>query len=239
MSWVLAALLSTSPVAQVVEPAEVRQLVTFKFRAGTSLDAMELFRERAIPLYEQTPEMLRFRALREVESPEPLDLIVVSSFRGMAGMDASNRTLRERAQRAKTSIGELYGQIGALTQYHRDEFVEIAPALSWGSLDEARLLVLVSFRVVPGKTQAFETLIREDVVAWERDLGSGIAGADGGRFLLSDGWDYVRIIGISSLGDWHRYLLERRGQDFSPELDELVSHSKQIIVAPVPDLAVR
>ncbi len=41
--------------------------------------------------------MLRFRGFREAERPEPLDLIVVSTFRGMAGMDVSNRTLRERA----------------------------------------------------------------------------------------------------------------------------------------------
>ena len=60
--------------------------------------------------------MLRFRGFREAESPEPLDLIVVSTFRGMAGMDASNRTPRERAEKANTSMGELYGRIGALTE---------------------------------------------------------------------------------------------------------------------------
>lgn len=118
------------PSQNVQDLPEVRQLVTFKFSPGKSRDAIALFRDEALPLDQETPPMLRFRGFREAESPEPLDLIVVSTFRGMAGMDASNRTLRERAEKANTSMGELYRRIGALTEHHRDEFIEVDPELS-------------------------------------------------------------------------------------------------------------
>ena len=108
----------------------MRQLVTFKFSPGKSRDAITLFRDEALPLDQETPPMLRFRGFREAESPEPLDLIVVSTFRGMAGMDASNRTLRERTEKANRSMGELYRRTGALTEHHHDEFIEVDPELS-------------------------------------------------------------------------------------------------------------
>ena len=109
VSWLLLAPLP--PIQDVEDVPEVRKLVTFKFSPGKSGDAIALFRDEALPLYEETPPKLRFRGFREAESPEPLDLIVVSTFRGMAGMDASNRTLRERAEKANTSMGELYGRM--------------------------------------------------------------------------------------------------------------------------------
>ena len=237
VSWLVLAPLP--PIQNVQDVPEVRQLVTFKFSPGKARDAIALFRDEALPLYEETPPMLRFRGFREAESPEPLDLIVVSTFRGMAGMDASNRTLRERAEKANTSIGELYGRIGALTEHHRDEFIEVDPELSWGSTDTAPLVVLVSLRIAPGKSATFETLVRDRLVPWEKELGSGITGSDGGPFLLSIGWDYIRIIGISTLGDWHRYVRERRSQTFWSELEGVVTQSKEIILAPLPELSVR
>ena len=227
----------------IAQPAqdlpEVRQLVTFKFSPGKTEEAVALFEERAIPLYQGTPSMLRFRGFRETESPQPLDLVVVSTFRGLAGMDASNRELRERAAREHTSLGAIYGSIGALSEHHRDELVEIDPEISWGTTDTSPLLVIVSTRIVPGKREELEALVRDHVVSWEKALGESITGAEGGPFLLSDGRDYVRFIGISSLGDWHRYVRERREQSFATRLESVVVASKEIIVAPIPGLAVR
>jgi hypothetical protein len=239
MTVCLLAWLALAPLPPVQDVPEVRQLVTFKFSPGKSREAVALFRDEALPLYQATAPMLRFRGFREAESPEPLDLIVVSTFHGMAGMDASNRTLRERAEKANTSMGELYARIGALTEHHRDEFIEIAPELSWGSTDTAPLVVLVSIRIAPGKSASYQTLVREHLVPWEKKLGSEFTGSDGGQFLLSSGWDYVRLIGISTLGDWHRYVRDRRAQAFWSELDGLVTQSKEIILAPLPELAVR
>ena len=136
-------------------------------------------------------------------------------------------------------MGELYGRIGALTEHHRDEFIEVDPELWWGSTDTAPLVVFVSLRIAPGKSATFETLVRDRLVPWEKELGSGITGSDGGPFLLSIGWDYMRIIGISTLGDWHRYVRERRSQTFWSELEGVVTQSKEIILAPLPELSVR
>jgi len=243
----IACLLAWLALAPLQDVPEVRQLVTFKFSPGKSREAVALFRDEALPLYEATAPMLRFRGFREAESPEPLDLIVVSTFHGMAGMDASNRTLRERAEKANTSMGELYARIGALTEHHRDEFIEIDPDLSWGSTDTAPLVVLVSIRIAPGKSASYEALVRDGLVPWEKKLGAEFGaefgakftGCDGGPFLLSSGWDYVRLIGISTLGDWHRYVRDRRSQAFWRALDGLITQSKEIILAPLPELRVR
>lgn len=85
----------------------------------------------------------------------------------------------------------------------------------------------------------FETLVRVRLLPWEKELGSGITGSDAGPFLLSMGWDYTRIIGISTLGDWHRYVRQRRSQAFWSDLEGVVTQSKEIILAPLPELSVR
>jgi hypothetical protein len=48
--------------------AEVRQIVSFRFLPGKSAEAIQIFREEALPLYQANGPMLRFRACREVES---------------------------------------------------------------------------------------------------------------------------------------------------------------------------
>ncbi len=228
-------------LAAMAQPAgsEVRQIVTFKFQPGRSADATTVFRERALPLYVDNAPMLRFRGYREAESPEPLDLMVVSSFDGMEGMDASNRALRESAAKHGTSVGAVYGEIGALSQSHRDEFVEIHDALSWGSRDGAALAVWLSLEIAPGATARFETLLRETILPWEKDLDIDLSGSESGPYLISGGWDYVRVLRVGSLGDFHAYLREIREQPWAQELDLLVTSSKQMLLVPVPELSVR
>lgn len=218
---------------------EVRQIVTFKFQPGRSAEATKVFRERALPLYEDNAPMLRFRGYREAESPEPLDLMVVSSFDGMEGMDASNRALRETAEKHGTSVGKIYGEIGALSQSHRDEFVEIYETLSWGSRDGAALTAWMSFQIAPGATSRFEKLLRETILPWEKDLDIDLSGSESGPYLVSSGWDYVRVIRVGSLGDFHAYLREIRAQPWAQELDLLVTRSRQMLLVPIPELSVR
>lgn len=225
-------------VAEVTEVAEVRQLVVFHFLPGKTEEAVALFENEALPLYRANTPMVRFRGYREVESPVPLDLIVVSSFAGMAGMDASNRVLRSEAEKRGTSLGSLYGRIGALSQSHHDSFVEIVPELSWGARDEGPLVVLESLRLAPGASATFARLLRNQLVPWERET-SIAAGGETGRYLLSDGFDFLRIHSVDSLGDWHRYVEARDSAAFGPELDALLAASTQIIVAPVEGLSVR
>lgn len=207
---------------------EVRQLVSFDFLPGKTEAAVKLLEDEAVPIYREHAEMLRFRAYREAESPEPIDLIVVSTFRGMAGMDAFHAAVRESG----ASLGELYGRMGTLIQEHRDEFVEIDPSLSWGEADDASLLVLVSVRIAAGRAREYEDVLRDRIIPREKKTGV-VLGSESGRFLVSNGWHYFHMVGLTSLGDWHRYATDVR------EAFDLVVESKEIIVAPVSELSVR
>lgn len=221
--------------AQVPFEGEVRQLVTFRFLPGRSADALRIYTEEAIPLYQAGSAMRSFRGLREVESPVPLDLVVVSSFDGMAGMDRSNQELRARAAEAGTSIGAIYGSIGALSSSHDDQFVEMLPALGQGDPTAHRLVALVWYRTLPGAQSRLERAL-EDVVAWEAE--NGIV-ASTGRFILSDGWTHLRFLGFESLEAYQSYW-EGIGQEAGLDrLDEMTDLRRQVILAPIPELAVR
>ena len=228
----LAGLAAAPATAQAPVASEVRQIVTFSFLPGRSAEALELYREAAIPLYREDEAMLSFRAFREVESPVPLDLVVVSSFEGMSGMDASNARLRELAAAAGTSIGEIYGEIGALSSGHTDEFVEMLPDLGGGDPSATRLTAFIRYRVAPGQGSAFEALLTE---------ADGLVDAPSatGRFLLSDGWDYLQIFGFESLGDYQRYRARLRALPIFGRMERLVTRRQEIIVAGVPSLSVR
>jgi hypothetical protein len=220
------------------ESSEVRQLVTFRFLPGKTSEAIGLFRTEALPLYRENPSMLRFRGLREVESPVPLDLIVVSSFSGMAGMDASNAKLRESAEERGTTLGTIYGNIASLSQSHDDQFVEMDASLGWGDVDSAPLQAFQSIRLTAGSVRRFDSLLREHIVPWERDAG-GILGSETGRFLVSDGWHFFRTVGLADLGAWHSYWNRREEQAFAAERDAMIGHARVTILAPVSELSVR
>jgi hypothetical protein len=217
---------------------EVRQLVYFDFLPGQTAEAVRFFRADALPLYQADSHLLQFRAYREAESPEPVDLVVVSSFQGMAGMDESNRALAEEAKRRGTTIGEVYGRIAALSERHRDEFIEIDPALSWGDLSGASLVALVSVRLAPGRREGYARILRDEVVPWERRAGI-VAGSESGPYLVSDGFSFLRVLGLSSLGDWHRYRSEAEKQPFARELEASLAAERVLLLAPLRELSVR
>jgi hypothetical protein len=219
------------------EEGEVRQIVTFDLEEGAMAEAVRLFRERALPLYAANEPMLRFRAYREVESPVSLDLVVVSSFRGMAGMEASNRALAAEAKKQGTTLASLYGEIGALSSGHWDQFVSMDPSLAWGNLDGAELVVLVSVRLLPGSMEGYRALLRDELVPWE-EKSAILGGSESGSYLLSDGYTFFRILGLSRLGDWQLYLSSLSKQPFSRELDRLTVAARQIVLAPVRELSV-
>lgn len=223
---------------QTEEATEVRQLVSFDFLPGKRAEAMRLFREEALPLYQADRPLVRFRAYREAESPEPLDLLVVSSFHGMEGMDDSNRALEEQAKKNGTTLGQIYGRIGDLSQAHRDELVEIDPSLSWGDADKAKLLVLVSIRLVPGGLEGYRTLLREEMISWEKKSGF-LSGSESGVYLLSNGFRILRAIGIDHLDDWYRYQTEFRETTTWRKADQLTAEEIERILSPIPELAVR
>lgn len=234
--WAVVALvLAPVAFAQVPQAGEVRQLVTFSFLPGKSSEALALFTDHAVPLYRENDAMKSFRGFREVESPVPLDLIVVSAFDGMAGMDASNTALRGLASAAGTSIGALYGGIAALSSGHTDQFVEMLPALGIGDATSKRLTAFVWYQVVPGASSRFEAALAADVVPAEQLAGTP---SSTGRFLISDGWHYLRMLAFDSLEDYQAYWSLMAGGD-RERVDELTVRRREVVVASIPDFEVR
>lgn len=227
---------SFGPTRDAAEAPEVRQLVTFKFEPGMTSRAVKIFAEALLPVYKDAPALLRFRGYLEAESPDPFDLIVVSSFKGMAGMDALNAQLAQ-ARPAGPRVRELYGQLADLSAFHHDQFIEMIDNLAVAKTP-SHLQVFESVRIVPGGRLDFERLIASAVVPWERSFAS-IRTSETARFLISDGWDYLRILGIDSLADQHAYISAAGAQAFARRLDALVVARKRIVVREDPALSVR
>jgi len=222
--------------AQVPIGGEVRQIVTFSFLPGKSNEAINLFRDRAIPLYQQSLAMLSFRGFREVESPVSLDLIVVSAFSGMTGMDQSNEELGKIAQSAGSSLGSLYGGISALSTSHTDQFVEMIASLGNGDTSSRRLTVFVWYRVAPGQGAVFEQVLEASIVPWEVAANTPSAS---GRFLVSDGWHYLRMLGFNSLDEYQHYWSELAQQSGFDQIDKMTTERREVIVANMVELSVR
>ena len=221
--------------AQTPVEGEVRQLVTFRFLPGRSGEGLEILRERAVPFYDNDDAMLSFRAFREIESSVPLDLIVVRGFRGMRGMDTSGERLRELATEQGTSMGAFYERMGAILAGHTDEFVEMLPGFGTGDPSATPRTALVWYRVAPGSGEEFERALA-GVVAWETDEGLPTSS---GRFLLSDGWHYLRFLGFESLGDYQDYWAGVRTVAAHESVEQLTVLRREVIVSSVSDLAIR
>lgn len=221
---------------QMPAHGEVRQLVSFTLRPGAAPAVREIYRDELLALYRADPEMRSLRVFREAESAVPVDLVVVRAFDGMAGMDASGEALRGLASESGTSVGALYGRISALSTGHTDEFVRMVPGAGEGDPAAAPLTAVFRFRIVPGRLDAMAEALAGPVRIMERE---GRWAASTGRVLLGDGWHLVRMVGLSSLGDYQSYV-ERleRALDDAGVADSVAARSDQLLVA-IPELAVR
>jgi hypothetical protein len=222
--------------AQVPVDGEVRQIVTFSFLPGKTNEAINLFRERAIPLYQQGSAMLSFRGFREVESPLAIDLMAVSAFNGMAGMDQSNEQLSAVAQSAGSSLGSVYGGISALSSRHTDQFVEMIVSLGNGDASARRLTAFVWYRLTPGQSAEFEKTLGASIVPWETATNTPSAT---GRFVVSDGWHYLRTLGFDSLGEYQQYWIEVARLSGHKQLESFTTDRREVIVASIAELSVR
>jgi hypothetical protein len=233
------------PSAPAPVASDVRQVITFLFQPGLSDSGQAIYRRELVPLYRQDAAMRRFRGFREGESPEPLDLIVVSSFDGLSGMEASNLALRSLSSGGRSTF-QWYGQLAATSQHHHDQLVEMLPALGDPAVAAADsvggLTAFEYVRLVPGQRRAFEWLVANRMRAVER-AGARDAGpvrwSETGRLMLSDGWDYLRIVRLGTLADWQAYQQALARAGVSEELDRLVAARKTILVRQLPALSVR
>lgn len=240
----LTAILFCAPLAAALywlpmsaqEPPEVWQIVTFRFQPGQAAEAHRIYADSLLPIYRDNPHLLRFRAYREAESPVPLDLMIVSHYAGMAGMDESNRWHRRRATGG--GVGPLYARLSDLSAGHDDQFIEILPSLTTAAKAVPALYVFEWIRVIPGGGPRFEQVLEARAVPWERGL-SMVKGSRTGRVLVGDGWDYARVLEVDSLGDYHSLLTRAREAPFTAEWAALVAARRTIIVRNLPELAIR
>ena len=75
-----------------------RQLVTFRFLPGQSPAALR-DRHHLVPIYREVEAMRFVRVFGEVESPEPLDLMVVTHYADLAATGCSRCRGRKFAAR--------------------------------------------------------------------------------------------------------------------------------------------
>jgi hypothetical protein len=151
--------------APLAEAREVRQLVTFRHLPGQSAAALEIYREHLVPIYREVEAMRMVRVFGEVESPEPLDLMVVTHYADLATMDRANAQLR-RPLPDHPPVGELYQRLSDLSLGHHDQFVELISPPATASVPDGTLEVLEFFRLDRSVAAAFERIVLDTVHPW-------------------------------------------------------------------------
>jgi hypothetical protein len=236
-----AADLAVPLAAQVpAESREVRQLVTFRFLPGQTGAALDLYRTFLVPIYREIEPMRMVRLLSEVESPEPLDLMVVTHYADMAAMDRANRLLRQLPP-DRPPIGDLYRQISDISLGHHDQFVEVLSPSAVAPTPDGMLEVLEFLRVTPGSGGEFERQVLAAVQPWEQEppVRNLILRSETARFLIADGWDYLRTYAVRDLAAWQAYSAARGRHPPSFVANRLVEARKTLVLREIADLRVR
>ncbi len=224
----------------LIESREVRQLVTFRFLPGQSRAALALYRLHLAPIYREVEPMRHVRAFSEVESPEPLDLMVVTHYADMAAMDRANRDLR-RSWPDHPPVFDLYRQVSDLSLGHHDQFVEVISPPVVPASPDGLLEVLEFLRLTPGAAGAFERETLATVHPWEQeaDMRTIVARSETARFLVADGWDYLRTYAVRDLAAWQAYSAARARHPAVGQVQRLVATRKTLILREISDLRVR
>jgi hypothetical protein len=222
------------------EAREVRQLVTFRFLPGQTRAALDLYRAFLVPIYREIEPMRTVRLFGEVESPEPLDLVVVTHYADMAGMDRANRLLRQLPG-DRPPIGELYRQVADLSLGHHDQFVEVLSPPAIAGTPDGLLEVLEFLRVSAGAGAGFERQMLGVVHPWEQEtpLRDIVVRSETARFLVADGWDYLRTYAVRDLAAWQAYAAARARHPAVFAANRVIEARKTIILREIPDLRVR
>lgn len=223
-----------------VESREVRQLVTFRFLPGQTNAALEIYRTHLSPIYREIEAMRTVRAFGEVESPESLDLVVVTHYADLAAMDRANRDLR-RPWSDHPPVFELYRQVSDLSLGHTDQFVELISPPPIAAVPDGMLEVLEFLRLTPGSSGTFERQVLAAVHPWEQqtEMRDVIVRSETARFLVADGWDYLRTYAVRDLGAWQAYNAARARHPVTFQLQRSIAARKTIILREIPELRVR
>ena len=218
----------------------MRQLVTFRFLPGQTPAALDLYRRFLVPVYREVEPMRTVRFFAEVESPEPLDLMVVTHYADMAGMDRANAALRQPSP-DRPPIGELYAQMSDLSLGHHDQFVEVISPPNIAPAADGLLEVLEFLRVSAASAGMFERQILDVVHPWEQEqpMRDIVVRSETARFLVADGWDYLRTYAVRDLAAWQAYATARARHPATFGANRVVEARKTMILREIPDLRVR
>jgi hypothetical protein len=216
--------------------AEVRQLVTFRWAERRPFNVRPSL-ATVLELYQRTPAVRRVRGFTEAESPEPFDLILMTSYRGLDGFELARREMAGQRGKDGRSFTIAYQELDQASQWHRDEFIEMLPHEHRGTA-EARVFVLEWVRLVPASHRAYELLLQTAVVPWERDQ-TYVHLSETGRVIIGSGWDYLRILGFETLGGYHDYLTDWRDHAEADQLGLHVADRKTVIVREDETMRVR
>lgn len=222
------------------ESREVRQLVTFQFLPGQTGAALDLYRNALMPIYRVIEPMRTVRAFAEVESPERLDLMVVTHYGDMAGMDRANAALR-RLPPDGPSVAELYHQVASLSLGHHDQFVEVISPPNIAPSPDGLLEVLEFVRLRAGTAGLFERQMLDVVHPWEQEspMRDVVVRSETARFLIADGWDYLRTYAVRDLAAWQAYATARARHPASTAAQSAVEQRKTMILREIASLRVR
>lgn len=234
----------TTPLRAAMPPhagqdvREVRHLVTFRFLPGQTDTVLSLYGQQLLPIYREVDAMRRVRLLREAESPEPLDLMVVTHYESLAAMDRANQAL-SRPVPDRASVGQLYRQIADASLGHTDQIVELITAPAPATL-EPQIEILEFLRLAPGMGPVFERTVAS-LQAWEqeqaiRDL---LLRSDTARVLVGDGWDYLRTYAVRDLAAWQTYSSARLKHGVPVATSRLVEARKTLMLRELAGLRVR
>lgn len=223
-----------------VESREVRQFVTFRVLPGQLQAVIDLYGTHLLPLYRETDAMRMVRFFREVESPEPLDLMVVTHYDSMAAMDRANQAM-SRPSSDRPPVGQLYRQIADLSLGHTDQFVEMVSPSNVAPVPDRLLDVFEFLRVSPGMSAMFERSMLATVHPWEQDQPTRdvVMRSETARFLIADGWDYVRSYAVRDLAAWQTYASARARHGAWTSASRLIESRKTMILSEMPELRVR
>lgn len=222
------------------ESREVRHLVTFRFLPGQTRSALDLYRTFIVPIYREIEPMRTVRLFSEVESPEPFDLMLVTHYADMAGMDRANAALLQLPG-DRPPIGELYRQVADLSLGHHDQFVEVISPPSVASSPDGLLEVLEFLRVSPANAGLFERQMLGVVHPWEQEqpLRDVVVRSETARFLVADGWSYLRTYAVRDLAAWQTYNAARARYPGAIPATRAIEARKTVILREIADLRVR
>ena len=116
----------------------------------------------------------------------------------------------------------------------------IAPP-NFADAADGALEVLEFLRVPPPSAPAFERQTLTAVQSWEQEqsMRDVVLRSETARFLVADGWDYLRTYSVRTLGAWQAYVAARNRHPGAMAVNRLVESRKTMIVREIAELRVR